>query len=68
MSLKDFDLLGKIGEGAYSEVYKARRISDQKIYAIKKVIMKKLKAKEKNNAVNEIRIFQPHLNPYLCIL
>ena len=28
-SLKDFEILTKIGEGAFSTVYKARRISDK---------------------------------------
>ena len=56
MSLKDFEILSKIGEGAYSKVYKVKRRSDQDIYALKKVTMRKLKVKEKNNALNEIRI------------
>lgn len=56
MSLKDFEILGKIGEGAYSTVLKVKRKSDQEIYALKKVVMHKLKTKEKSNALNEIRI------------
>jgi NIMA (never in mitosis gene a)-related kinase len=36
-SLASFAPLGKIGEGAYSSVYKVRRISDQCVYALKKV-------------------------------
>ena len=56
MSLKNFEILNKIGEGAYSKVYKVKRRSDQEIYALKKVTMRKLKVKEKNNALNEIRI------------
>ena len=56
MSLKEFELLNKIGEGAYSQVFKVLRRSDQEVYALKKVYMTKLKPKEKNNALNEIRI------------
>lgn len=56
MSLKEFEQLNKIGEGAYSQVYKVLRRSDQSIYALKKVYMHKLKPKEKSNALNEIRI------------
>lgn len=37
MGLKDFVLLGKLGEGTFATVYKARRLSDQNLYAIKKV-------------------------------
>ena len=34
-SLEGFELLDKIGEGTYGDVYKARSISDGKICAIK---------------------------------
>ncbi|OMJ71635.1 hypothetical protein SteCoe_30101 [Stentor coeruleus] len=63
MSLKDFEIIGKIGEGAYSTVFKVKRKSDQEIYALKKVIMHKLKSKEKNNALNEIRILASITHP-----
>ena len=45
-----------LGDGAYSEVYKVKRNSDQQIYALKKVKMGKLSVKEKENALNEVRI------------
>lgn len=35
--MRDFVLLTKIGDGAYSEVYKVKRNSDSKVYALKKV-------------------------------
>jgi hypothetical protein len=38
MSLKDFVPIEKLGEGAFATVYKVRRMSDQQIYAMKKVI------------------------------
>ena len=37
MSVSDFEILAKLGEGAYSSVYKVRRQLDQSIYALKKV-------------------------------
>lgn len=37
MSLSDFLVLAKIGEGAYSSVHKVKRLSDGNIYALKKV-------------------------------
>jgi NIMA (never in mitosis gene a)-related kinase len=39
MSLGDFVMLNKIGEGAYSSVHKVKRISDGLIYALKKVLL-----------------------------
>lgn len=56
MSLGDFVVLNKIGEGAYSSVHKVKRISDGLIYALKKVKMGSLKEKEKQNALNEVRL------------
>jgi len=53
---KDFTIIKKIGEGAFSTVYSVKRNSDGTLYAMKKVKMGKLSAKEKENALNEIRI------------
>jgi NIMA (never in mitosis gene a)-related kinase len=54
--MSNFELLEKIGEGAFSSVYKIIRKSDQMMYALKKVKINQLKIKEKENALNEIRI------------
>jgi len=35
--IKDFQILSKLGEGAYSSVYKVKRITDNQIYALKRV-------------------------------
>jgi NIMA (never in mitosis gene a)-related kinase len=45
-----------VGEGAYSEVFKVRRKADNKLYALKKVKFNSLNSKEKENAINEVRI------------
>jgi len=45
MSLKDFVIINKLGEGAYSSVYKVQRIVDSEIYALKKVKMSNLSEK-----------------------
>ena len=50
-----------LGKGAYSIVYKVRRISDGKIYALKKIEIGKFTQKEKDNALNEISILS-HFN------
>ena len=56
MSIKDFEVVAKLGEGTYSTVYKVRRMEDGCFYALKRVKMGGLSAKEKENALNEIRI------------
>lgn len=37
MPLKDFEIVSKLGEGAYSTVYKVTRKEDKKTYALKRV-------------------------------
>ena len=51
-----FEILEKLGDGAYSVVYKVRRKEDSKIYALKKVRLHNLSEKEKENSLNEVRI------------
>ena len=55
-SMNDFDILTELGKGSFGCVYKVRRKTDSKIYALKKVSFSKLNPKEKENSLNEIRI------------
>ena len=55
-TLSDFQIIKKLGDGAYSSVYKVRRAEYQSVYALKKVKMLNLSEKEKENALNEVRI------------
>ena len=54
--MENFEIIEKLGDGAYSVVYKVKRKQDNKIYALKKVKLKDLCDKEKQNALNEVRI------------
>jgi NIMA (never in mitosis gene a)-related kinase len=56
MSLLDFEIYEKLGEGAYSTVFRVVRKSDRLVYALKKVRLGPLKEKERENALNEVRI------------
>ena len=47
--MEGFEILKKLGDGAYSVVYKVRRKADGNIYALKKVKLHNLKDKEKEN-------------------
>ena len=45
-----------LGDGAYSSVYRVKRVIDGELYALKKVKLHHLSDKEKENAINEVRI------------
>ena len=55
-SIKDFRIEKVLGKGSFGSVYLVTRKEDQKIYALKSVIMEKLNKKEQENSVNEVRI------------
>lgn len=55
-TLADFQIVSSLGKGSYSEVYKVLRKSDQATYALKKVSLETLSQKERENALNEVRI------------
>ena len=63
--MNNFEIINKLGDGAYSEVFKVRRKIDSKIYALKKVKLKNLKEKEKINALSEIRILASIKSPFI---
>jgi len=63
--LSEFQFLQKVGDGAYSQVYKVKRKGDNLIYALKKVKMNNLNEKEKQNALNEVRIIASIHSPFV---
>ena len=63
MSLKDFKVVKRLGDGSYSKVLQVVRHSDNQVYALKQVHIAKLNEKEQRNAVNEIRILASISHP-----
>ena len=67
-TLAEFTIIKKLGDGAYSSVFKVKRQGDEEVYALKKVKMGSLSDKEKLNALNEVRILasleSPHIIQY----
>ena len=55
-SVRDFKKEKILGKGSFGSVYLVRRRQDNKIYALKTVIMEKLNKREQENSVNEVRI------------
>lgn len=49
-------VVSKLGTGSYSEVFKVQRKSDNLLYAMKKVSLANLSQKERENALNEVRL------------
>ena len=66
MSIQEFEIIKKLGSGTFSEVFKVRRKTDSKIYALKKVSLDPLSVKERQNALNEVRILASIQHP--CII
>ena len=64
-SLSDFKKERVIGKGSFGSVYLVRRLEDNKIYALKTVILDKLNKKEQENSVNEVRILASIHNPFV---
>lgn len=54
--MQNFEIVATLGEGTYSTVYKVKRHSDDKNYAMKKVKITQLDKEDKRAALNEIRI------------
>ncbi len=64
-NIKKFEILKHLGKGSYSNVYKVKRKTDGKFYAMKKVKLPKLSRKEKQNSLNEVRILASIQHPYI---
>ena len=58
-------MLSKLGEGAFGQVFKVKRKADGKEYALKKVKIGSMKEKERDNALNEIRILASYNEEYI---
>lgn len=75
MSIDQFQILSKLGkltiliilgDGSYSSVYRVKRIEDGLDYALKKVKIQSLSDREKENALNEVRILASIKNPFVA--
>ena len=62
-TFNDFEFLRTLGKGAFSTVYLVRRKLNHKQYALKSIIMEKLKEIEQQNSVNEIRLLASISHP-----
>lgn len=55
-TINDFDVLKQVGKGAYGTVFKVRRRSDKKVYAMKTINISTMDKKGILSTLNEVRI------------
>ena len=60
----DFEMMEELGRGAHGVVHKARSRKDNKVYVIKAVSVKRMKEKQRRNAVAEVH----HTRQFFCLL
>ena len=63
--MQNFEVICKVGEGAFASVYKVKRKEDGCIYAMKKIKLGHTSTREVTNTLNEVRILASITNPYI---
>lgn len=56
-----------LGDGSYSKVYQVKRYSDEKVYALKQVKIQNLSDREKDAALNEVRLLASIQSPFVMM-
>lgn len=65
-SIDDFEIITNLGKGGYGDVEKVRSKKNQKIYALKKIDLEKIKNEEEKNLImDEIKIMKSLNSPYI---
>lgn len=62
-SLKDFEVLSKLGEGSFGIVFKVQRKLDANKYVLKKINISKMNTRCKEDALNEVRFLSKLEHP-----
>lgn len=63
--LKEYDILNLVGEGAFASVFRVKRKSDSKEYALKRIKLNQMNQKEVSNSLNEVRLLASIKSPYI---
>lgn len=68
MPLEHYEVLHKIGHGKYSSVYKVQRLHDHRLFALKKIALHQMTPKDKQNALNEVKLLTAIQHPNVVAL
>ena len=63
MSLNDFEQVKEIGSGSFGTVLMVKRKTDGQVYAMKRVKVAKMSIKDRENALNEVRMLASLCHP-----
>eukprot|EP00742_Colponemidia_sp_Colp-10_P008403 GILJ01009101.1.p1 GENE.GILJ01009101.1~~GILJ01009101.1.p1 ORF type:complete len:734 (-),score=131.27 GILJ01009101.1:1291-3492(-) len=64
-SLKDFDVLSRLGKGSFGTVYKVRRRVDNQIYVMKQINIAAMDKRQRQDAIQEVNILASLDCPYI---
>ena len=64
-TLKDFEFLGKLGQGSFGIVFKVKRKMDKNIYVLKQINIAQMNPKMGKEALTEVKILGALDNPYI---
>lgn len=65
LSEKDFEYIKELGSGSFGTVQLVKKLADDKFYAIKSVQLAQMAQKEKDGALNEVRLLASINIPYV---
>jgi NIMA (never in mitosis gene a)-related kinase 1/4/5 len=61
--MNDFEMIEELGRGAFGTVFRVKRKTDGQIYALKRVNIAKMSERDRENALNEIRVLASISHP-----
>ena len=69
-SIKDFEILNKLGQGSFGTVHKVRRkgnfyAADRNLFVIKMINISRMDKRGQQEAINEVKILGSLTNPYI---
>ncbi|OMJ76603.1 hypothetical protein SteCoe_24013 [Stentor coeruleus] len=64
-TLKDYEVLNKLGQGSFGTVFKVRRKADKNFYVMKTINISQMGKRGQQEAINEVKILASLDNPYI---